>query len=186
MLFFHCFFFWSNLPFLLSEAPSAFGPSVSLPAAEHSDGAQARPWGAGQEQNPRDNWSGHGHCTNQQPSLFYPLHPKQTFALQLSSEASQKRTPTLLSGNANHGLHSPALSRKRRKRVGKGDTGNERCWRNRKEGARADPWATRQSQSLWKRQTRRQDSIPIDMHKQGPSSRLLLKQKGKWGEKDAL
>lgn len=126
MLFFHFFFFLANLSFLLSKASSAFGSCVSLPAAEHRDGARARPWGAGQEWNPRDNWSGHGRPTNQQPSLFYPLHPKQTFALQLSSDASQKRTPTLLSGNANHSLHSTALLRKRRKRVGKGDTGNER------------------------------------------------------------
>lgn len=33
---------------------------------------------------------------------------------------------------------------------------------------------------------RRQDSIPIDMHKQGPSARLQLRQKGEWGEKGAL
>lgn len=73
------------------------------------DGAQAQPWGAVEEGNPQDNWSGHGHSENQQPSLFYPLRPWQTFALQLSSEASQQLTPTLLSGNANQSLHSPVL-----------------------------------------------------------------------------
>lgn len=67
---------------------------------------------------------------NQQPSLFYPLLPWQTFALQLSSEASQQLTPTLLSGNANQSLHSPALQRDREKKEGREETLGEReRWR---------------------------------------------------------
>lgn len=68
------------------------------------------------------------------------------------------------------------------------DTETER-WRTKEQKGRgkgSSLRATRQSQSLWQRQTRRQDSIPIDMHKQGPSASFQLRQKGEWGEKGAL
>lgn len=68
---------------------------------------------AAEEGNPQDNWSGHGQLRTQQPPLFCLLHPWQTFALQLSSEASQQLTPTLLSGNANHSLHTLEMERKK-------------------------------------------------------------------------
>lgn len=107
MPFFHSLFDPTFL-FLSSVAQSAFGSYMS-PSCRAGMGAQAQPWGAVDEGNPQDNWSGHGQLRTQQPSLFYPLLPWQTFALQLSSEASQQLTPTLLSGNANQSLHSLEL-----------------------------------------------------------------------------
>lgn len=79
---------------------------------QSSDEAQPQPWGAAEEGNPQDKWSGHGQLRTQQPSLFCLLLPWQTFALQLSFNASQKLTPTLLSGNANHSLRTLEMEKK--------------------------------------------------------------------------
>lgn len=133
--------FASNLHFLSSEALSAFGPCMPLPAAVWGRGPAPAPGGRRGGKSPGQLvWS--RTPQNQQPSLFYPLHPWQTFALQLSWDASQHLTPTLLSRNANQGPHSPVLWRWRRKKVEKRHTGNERDgeWRSRKGGAGVAPW----------------------------------------------
>lgn len=94
--------FRSNPPFLSSLAPVCIR-FLYVAQLRSKDGAhpQALGWagwgrgGAADKGNPQDNWSGHGQLRTRQPCLFYPLLPWQTFALQLSSEASQQLTPTV-------------------------------------------------------------------------------------------
>lgn len=166
------FFQWpsaSNLHFLSSEALSAVGPSVPLPAAVQGRGPAPVPAPApapapggrrGGKSPGQLVWS--RTPQNQRPPLFYPLRPWQTFALQLSRDASQHLTPTLLSGNANQGPHKPCALGMEKKEGKRGDTGNERAgeWKSKKKRGRcrgSSLRATRQSQSLWQRQTRRRD-----------------------------
>ena len=102
-LFFH-YFIRSDLPFFSALQPCI---SLCLPAAEWR-------WGPGPEEGKSPGqlvWS----RTPRKPAaipILTPLLRWQTFALQLSSEASQQLTPTLLSGNANQSLHSPEMEKK--------------------------------------------------------------------------
>lgn len=126
------------------------------------------------EGNPQDNWSGHGQLTAQQPSLFYSLLPWQTFALQLSSRASQQLTPTLLSGNANQSLRRSMRQRRRRKgRRGNREVGNEGIER---EGQRQLPESHKAKlEPLAK--TNKKTGLSIDMHKQGAVASFQQRQK---------
>lgn len=104
--------------------------------------------------NPPDNSSGHGHSR--------PIgHPYSTRHFPGKHLLSSLAYPHILAGNANQSP-SPEAELWRARGAGEGS-----CTLG----------ATRQSQSFWQRQTRGQDSLPIDMHKQRPSAGLQLRQK---------